>query len=308
MGAASRLWRWVRLGRPHFLLGGFLMHVTGAAMAGVAGYTVDLTVAAWCQLAISATQLSAHYANDYFDIEADRNNLSYTLWSGGSRVLPGGLLAPRVALISAVALTVLGLAASLPVAHLRPGLFPLVLVAAVSSWSYSAPPLRLHSSGAGEPVVAAIVTLLTPATGYYAQAGMLPPLRDFLYLLPLTCIQVAMLLVIELPDAEGDARSGKRTLVVRLGEARAIRLLVSLLLLPYAGLPFLLAGGLPGTAAAGLALSLLPALSLVLLLARSRRRAQPRWEWPAFLAVATVVVSAAGTAAGWLWALNTIGT
>ncbi len=205
MGAASRLWRWIRLGRPHFLLGGFLMHVTGAAMAGVAGYAVDLTVAAWCQLAISATQLAAHYANDYFDLEADRNNLTYTHWSGGSRVLPGGLLPPRVALISALALTTLGMAASLPVTHLRPGLLPLVLVAAVSSWSYSAPPLRLHSSGAGELVVAAIVTLLTPATGYYAQAGMLPPLRDFLYLLPLTCIQVAMLLAIELPDAEGDA-------------------------------------------------------------------------------------------------------
>src|SRR4051812_43557523 len=58
--------------------------------------------------------------------------------------------------------------------------------------------------------------------------------------LPLCCLQFAMLLAIDFPDAAGDAFVGKRTLVVRLGGDRAARLLVLMLLAAYAGLPLLL--------------------------------------------------------------------
>ena len=47
---------------------------------------------------MTAAQLMTHYANDYFDLEADRANRTPTRWSGGSRVLPAGVLPPRVAL------------------------------------------------------------------------------------------------------------------------------------------------------------------------------------------------------------------
>ena len=69
--------------------------------------------------------------------------------------------------------------------------------------------------------------------------------------LPLCCLQLAMLLTIEFPDAVGDAIAGKRTLVVRLGGARAARLLVLMLLAAYAVLPLLVALGLPSWVAVG---------------------------------------------------------
>src|SRR5205085_12390091 len=73
--------------------------------------------------------------------------------------------------------------------------------------------------------------------------------------LPLCCLQFAMLLTIEFPDAVGDATVGKRTLVVRLGGARAARLLVLLLLAAYAVLPLLVYLGLPARVATGAAAS-----------------------------------------------------
>ena len=54
-----------------------------------------------------------------------------------------------------------------------------------------------------------------------------------------------MLLVIESPDAKGDAAAGKRTLVVRLGGAMAARLHGRALLVAYAALPLLVVFGLP---------------------------------------------------------------
>jgi 1,4-dihydroxy-2-naphthoate octaprenyltransferase len=62
---------------------------------------------------------------------------------------------------------------------------------------------------------------------------------------PLSCLQFAMLLMIEFPDAEGDRLVGKDTLVVRLGADRAAKLYNAVLLIAYAALPFLIWAGLP---------------------------------------------------------------
>ena len=59
-----------------------------------AGAPFDAARFAWGQLVVTATQLMTHYANDYFDLEADRANRTPTRWSGGSRVLPDGVLPP----------------------------------------------------------------------------------------------------------------------------------------------------------------------------------------------------------------------
>jgi 1,4-dihydroxy-2-naphthoate octaprenyltransferase len=91
------------------------------------------------------------------------------------------------------------------------------VVALVLSWEYSAPPLRLHSSGLGELAVALVVTALVPFFGFYLQAPDLVGVRVLLLAVaPLCCLQFAMLLAIEVPDAVGDRAVGKRTLVVAL--------------------------------------------------------------------------------------------
>src|SRR6185312_236895 len=105
---ASKLVAFVRLGRPLFLGGGFILFALGAAIAHLAGHPIDVARYALGQAAVTAFQLMTHYANDYFDFAADRANATPTQWSGGSRVLANDELPRSVALIAALVLAAIG--------------------------------------------------------------------------------------------------------------------------------------------------------------------------------------------------------
>ncbi len=102
LSPAQRLVYFIQLGRPLHLVGGFVFNGLGMAMAASLGVSINWTAAVLCQVAITATQLMTHYSNDYFDQDADSATLSPTRWSGGSRVLPDGLINPRAALVMAL--------------------------------------------------------------------------------------------------------------------------------------------------------------------------------------------------------------
>ncbi|HSS40713.1 MAG TPA: prenyltransferase, partial [Polyangia bacterium] len=220
----GRLAAFVRLGRPQFLVGGFVLYGLGAALAVTGGAPFDGGRYTWGQVVVTLTQLMTHYANDYFDLDADRANLTPTRWSGGSRVLPGGVLAPVVALRAALTLLAAAAVAAAFLA-LRAGAAPGALAAAMIgvAWQYSAPPGRLCARGWGEAATALVVTLMVPAFGFLLQARALGAPVVLAAVLP-CALQFAMLLAIEFPDAAGDAAAGKRTLVVRMGALPAARL------------------------------------------------------------------------------------
>jgi 1,4-dihydroxy-2-naphthoate octaprenyltransferase len=242
----------VRLGRPLFLTGGFILYGLGAAVAVCFGHAIDWSRYLWGQLAVTSIQLMTHYCNDHYDYDCDRANTTPTRWSGGSRVLTAGELPPRAAFVAALVLAGLGAAAGAHVGqrdHL-PLALPLVLAMLALSWIYSAPPLALHSRGLGEIDTALVVTGLVPLLGFYLAAPDLGGLRVLLLaLVPLGCLQIAMILAVEFPDAHGDAAAGKRTLVVRLGPQRAAGLYAGVIALAYFGLPAAVALGLPGPVA-----------------------------------------------------------
>jgi len=287
----KRLSAFVRLGRPVFLLGGFVLYGLGAAVAAHRGYALDWVSFAWGQLAVTSIQLMTHYSNDYFDLEADRANTTPTRWSGGSRVLPNAELPPWVAL--AAALTLAGVAAlAAVVLHARVSaraptslLFAMLMLA----WEYSAPPLRLHSRGLGELNTALVVTLLVPLAGFALQARRLE-LLPLIAALPLCCLQFAMLLAVEFPDEASDAAVGKRTLVVRLGSRRASRLYVLALAFAYAVAIAAVPAGLPSSAC----LALLTGFPLAGWLAwqRVRQTDQRAWGTVAFGTAALLTGSA----------------
>lgn len=217
-------------------------------MALYLGSQLNVAVLLWGQVAVTATQLMTHYSNEYFDLEADMANVTPTRWSGGSRVLAEGALQPEVALVTAVIMGAVALLASLILTIvLDTGLLtlPLLILAIILGWSYSSPPLKLNSHGLGELTGAILITGLTPIVGFYLQAGSLN-LLPFLVVFPLCCFQFDMLLVINFPDAAGDAVGGKRTLIHFLGHKNNARLHLALLVLAYASLPLLWLLGLPG--------------------------------------------------------------
>jgi 1,4-dihydroxy-2-naphthoate octaprenyltransferase len=315
----------VRLGRPIFLTGGFILYGLGAAIAHYAarsvarsgtgagatatGGAIDGVRYLWGQVAITATQLMTHYCNDYFDFAADSANTTPTRWSGGSRVLPAGELPRSVALVAALLLAALAATATI-VLVARAGAVPLVALllgaAIVLSWEYSAPPLRLHSTGWGELDVALVVSCLTPIIAFQLQAGRLSTSTlPLLAVAPLCCLQFAMLLSIEFPDAASDAATGKRTLVVRFGAPWSAQLYQAVLLLPYLLLPVLVRAGLPRVVALA---ALLPSPIAAWQIARMRRgdwRDPARWESLAFWSVALLIATSAAELGGFLLAART---
>jgi 1,4-dihydroxy-2-naphthoate octaprenyltransferase len=245
----TKIAAFIRLGRLPFLSMGFVLHGLGAAVALASGAGFHPLAFLWGQVAITATQLMTHYSNEYFDQEADLANRTPTDWSGGSRVLvESALLSPAAALFTAAVCIILAsggiilAAAQVPSAALPATV--IMFSGLLLSWAYSAPPLQLHSRGLGELTTALVVPGLTTLTGFLLQAGHIS-LLPVLAALPLMCLQFAMLLCIEFPDAAGDRMAGKRTLVVRLGSAQAARLHNAAVLAAYAILPLLVWLGLP---------------------------------------------------------------
>ena len=240
----------VRLGRPKFLLGGVALYALGILAARVNGFQVDWDSAGWGQLAVLLIQLMTHYSNDYFDYLADVANPNPTRWSGGSRVLVRGELpcvaalwvAAFMALLAIVAM--IGLALSMDARSWLPAILVLLIMQALA-WSYSSPPLRLHTRGFGEPAVVIIVPFSTPLSGYVVQTGQFAVL-PVLLCVPLAMLLTVMLLTLEFPDEDGDRAVGKRSWVVLFGAKKVAGLCSLLIVLAFATTFAGVALGIPG--------------------------------------------------------------
>ncbi len=294
----GRVLSFIRLGRPLFLAGGFVMNGLGVAGALYGGVSLSLPALLWGQVAITATQVMTHYSNDYFDLAADRANRTPTAWSGGSRVLAEEDLPARIALTAALIFSLIAMGADLTLAFvLRSGRWslPLLLLALGLAWGYSAPPLRLHARGLGQLTGVVVVSVLTPLTGFYLQAGRSAssssPAQLLLALFPLCCLQFAMLLAVDIPDIAGDAAAGKRTLAVRLGVPRTVRLYLSATLLAYASLPLLVMAGLPPLVAGAPCLTLPLAAWQVLRTLRGDWNEHKRWNSLIFCAISLLMAT-----------------
>ncbi|MBV8759674.1 MAG: prenyltransferase [Deltaproteobacteria bacterium] len=287
----------VRLGRPLFLGGGFILYAIGAAVAAATGHAIAWHRYALGQLCVTSFQLMTHYANDYFDLETDRANTTPTAWSGGSRVLLDGALSPRVALVAALVLAGIGGVSSFVLGR---ALATLAAIA-VLAWSYSAPPLRLCARGLGEVTTALVVTVLVPLLGFQLQA---PDWRGLpllaLSIAPLALLQFAMLVAIEFPDAAGDAATGKRTLVVQLGTRRAATLYILTTLGAFALAPAAYSLGLPGLTAIAIAV---PA---PLAMWRIARLDVTAYDTLTFWGVALLVLTSACVLGSWLMNSSTL--
>jgi 1,4-dihydroxy-2-naphthoate octaprenyltransferase len=281
----------VRLGRPIFLLGGVALYALGALAAVRLGYAFDLTLFLFGQLAVSSIQLMTHYANDYFDYEADRANRTPTRWSGGSRVLVNGELprpvALRAALLVGAVAPLAEIALVLDATRERSMLLSVALLVVMQglAWCYSGPPMRLHARGFGEPTTALVVPLLTPLAGFAIQAGCLE-WAPVALVLPLCFLQVVMLLTIELADRDGDGAVGKRSWVVLLGPEAAARLNVALLAAAFLATMLGVGWGVPASVALAWVL-LVPLAALhAFRLVRGEFRNPSDWESLGFGAVA----------------------
>jgi 1,4-dihydroxy-2-naphthoate octaprenyltransferase len=217
-----RVWRFVRLGRPHFLASGFAMFALGALLARDAGHALTAAQYAFGQAFVTATQWHVHYANEYHDRDADRGHPTRTWWSGGSGMLERGV-APRAARNAARGLAIAAILLAAAVLGAAPSAraATAVVVAAtfVLAVAYSAPPARLQARGLGIPATLTIVAGLVPALPLAIAAAV--PTAAAWVLLPVAATLATFLAVIDLPDRAADAAAGKRTWAVRVGPRAA---------------------------------------------------------------------------------------
>ena len=209
----------LRMGRFNLLPGGILAYCLGAAMGAWQVSSMDWRMFGLGLLITELTNLVAHYADEFADVDTD-SLTRRTVFSGGSGVLPAGLLSPRWASISALVLALLSstlTAWAILSGLLAPSIALLVGVGLVMGWYYSMPPLALERRGLGELVNALLGGILMPLMGYTVQTGQLE-IKTTLALLPFFFIVMAGLLGVHWPDRLADAAVGRTSLTIMLGK------------------------------------------------------------------------------------------
>jgi len=235
VSTGTNLLSWLALFRLGATARGVLPFLLGTAIAWSRGVPIDWSVLVLSSFAVLCVMLMTFLVNEYFDYSTDIANEDYHRLSGGSRVLPRGLIPRRHAIIAAAIFFALacGIGLSLYLSfHTGLLTIPLGAVAIITGFFYTAPPLRLSYRGLGELAIAFSCGWLAVATGYYLQAGRFDSAAT-LASLPGAFSVFLVILANEVPDIRSDKASGKNTLAVLLGIEKTGVLYAVLLVLCY---------------------------------------------------------------------------
>ncbi len=190
-------------------------------------------------------------ANDYFDYKSgcDLVDTDFSSpFSGGSGLLPKGVLDPRKVYIASLVSFVLAGLIGMFLAVTR-GWIILVLglIGVFSGYFYTT---QLAPRGIGEFVVGLNCGPLVVIGSYYAQTRTIG-LDPIVASIPIGILILAVLWINEIPDYYADAKAGKKTLVTRIGRKRAADAYSLLMFSTYAVI------------LVAVSLSLMPVLSLL---------------------------------------------
>jgi 1,4-dihydroxy-2-naphthoate polyprenyltransferase len=294
MDSIRTLTLFIRLARPHFLLGGILLFALGGGIARYLGHPIDWGPYFVGQAWVTMMQLSTHFLNEFFNAPADVDNTNRTLFSGGSGAIGPGKL-PRAAAFWG-GLASLGATASFTVLLIAQGsLTPVVVLVMVliflGAFFYAAPPLRLESTGYGELTTSILVAGLVPGFGLLLQTGELHRLLPMVTF-PLVLLHLAMLLAFELPDYANDLKYEKRTIMVRVGWETGMRLHNFTIFGAYFMFGVALAWGLPFSLAFPAMLTFPLGLFQVWNMHRIASGGKPLWNIVTLTAIAIFAVTA----------------
>jgi 1,4-dihydroxy-2-naphthoate octaprenyltransferase len=244
----ARLDAWVQASRPLSQIAIAVPLIYGQALAYSAHGAFRWKLCALVQLFGVFDCWLIVFGNDAVDWQSDARNTTFNRFSGGSRVVPMGLITP-FALAQASLLSLLAMGATGVYLVFREGHAWMVVLAAISAhlfWVHGFPPFRLSYRGGGEVLVGIGFGILLPVVGFYGQANTLEGLHPAT-LFPPFLLGLAGSITTSVPDAPSDAATGKRTFSVRRGEKSARS--TSLVLIAIAALATPLA--VPGAGVVG---------------------------------------------------------
>ena len=181
-----------------------------------------LTVGIWLQIGVN-------FANDYSDgikgTDDDR--------VGPIRLVASGLASAnsvrRAALVSFLIASIAGLWLSLLTSFV---LIPIGLICIAAAWGYTGGKNPYGYRGFGEISVFIFFGIVATVGSFYVQTEKIT-LVSFIVAIPMGALSCAILTVNNIRDLDKDKVAGKRTFAVRVGDSKARRIYVSLLILAH---------------------------------------------------------------------------
>ena len=215
--------RYMLATRPPFLSVTFVGVLVGWASAYADGAHVSPLPAALTMIFALVAHAGANVVNDYYDSlngsDAANTERLYP-FTGGSRFIQNGVLSARQTKLFGYGLLIAVIPPGLWLAWTSaPGLLVIGLAGLVAGWAYSAPPLKLQAHGVGEFGITAAWALVVIGSDFVLRGGF--SFRPVAAGLGFALLVANVLYINQFPDLKADAAAGKRTLVVRLGAARA---------------------------------------------------------------------------------------
>ena len=218
--------KWVLGARPRTLPAAIAPVVVASALAGPDfnwfRAALALKVGVWLQIGVN-------YANDYSDgvKGTDANRI------GPTRLVASGLASAKSVKLAAYISFLIASIAGVWLALLTsPLLIGVGILAIAAAWGYTGGKNPYGYRGLGELSVFVFFGLVATVGTYYAQTEKITIL-SFIVAIPMGALACAILAVNNIRDRAQDELVGKRTVAVRLGDLRARRSFVALLVLAH---------------------------------------------------------------------------
>ncbi len=242
---------WFRVIRVKFLLASVIAVCLGLAISWSRNQTIDIVDASLTFAGVIALHTSVDLLNDYWDFKRRIDTeTKRTKFSGGTGVLPEGLLQPAEVYRAGMAFLILGAIIGGYFVFFNGVTIAIILAfAIISIYFYST---KIVNSGLGEVFVAIKGTMIVLGT-YFVQTSQIV-IEPILGGVILGVLSSMVLFVNSFPDFEADRASGRKSLVIMLGKKRATS---ALWIFPIVAYGIIISGVITQT---------LPILSLITLL------------------------------------------
>jgi 1,4-dihydroxy-2-naphthoate octaprenyltransferase len=195
----------------------------------LAANNADFVMAGLALVVSLALQVGVNYANDYSDgIKGTDDNRV-----GPTRLVASGLASAKSVKQAAFICFAVAAAFGLVLA-VSTSLWLIAIGAAAifAAWTYTGSKRPYGYLGLGEISVFLFFGLVATMGSYYVQTQEIT-WQSFIVAIPMGCLACAILAINNLRDREQDELVGKRTLAVRLGDSRARKLFIGLLLVAH---------------------------------------------------------------------------
>ncbi|MDE1843009.1 MAG: prenyltransferase [Thaumarchaeota archaeon] len=209
---------WLRAVRIRFLLASIISVFLGLAIDSWQNNTIDIGFAMLTFIGVAALHASVDLLNDYWDFKRQIDtDTQRTKFSGGTGVLPEGLLEPKQVYRAGVIMLIVGSIIGIFFVIEKGITIAIILgFAIVSIYFYST---RIVDSGMGEIFVAIKGSMIVLGT-YFVQSGHITAAPIIAGVVS-GILSSTVLFVNSFPDHDADKKHGRKTLVIILGKHKA---------------------------------------------------------------------------------------